>query len=92
MKLIYIFLEDNYKNIPAGGYTIDSEFEVTTFDVNTRIIKIKENLEYHKPFNDSIDSVSCIVGKNGIDKTTFFELSIAPLLWRLDGDFMSMSL
>jgi len=89
MKLIYIFLEEDYKNIPKGGYTIDNEFLVTTFNADSREIEIKKNNEYHKPFNDSIDSINCIVGKNGIGKTTFFELIIAPLLWRLDGEILT---
>ena len=86
MKLIYIFLEENYKNIEKGGYSFDDEFIIQEFNTTSKIIKFKTNDSYHKPFNNSIQNITCIVGKNGIGKTTFFELLIAPLLWRLDGE------
>jgi len=88
MKLIYIFLEDDYKNIPQGGYSFDDEFIVEEFNTTSKIIELKTNDSYHKPFNSSIQNITCIVGKNGIGKTTFFELLIAPLLWRLDGNML----
>ncbi|MBP9490875.1 MAG: AAA family ATPase [Aliarcobacter sp.] len=88
MKLIYIFLEDEYKNIEKGGYSFDDEFIIEEFNVTSKTIKLKTNDSYHKPFNDSIQNITCIVGKNGIGKTTFFELLIAPLLWRLDGNML----
>lgn len=47
-------------------------------------IELKTNENYHHPFNNNINNISCLVGKNGIGKTTFFELIIAPLL-KLDG-------
>lgn len=86
MKLIYIFLEENYKNIQKGGYSFDDEFIIEEFNTTSKNIKLKTNSSYHKPFNNSIQNITCIVGKNGIGKTTFFELLIAPLLWRLDGE------
>ncbi|MDY0321934.1 MAG: AAA family ATPase [Arcobacteraceae bacterium] len=88
MKLIYIFLEDDYKNIPQGGYSFDDEFIVEEFNTTSKTIKLKTNDSYHKPFNSSIQNITCVVGKNGIGKTTFFELLIAPLLWRLDGKIL----
>lgn len=86
MKLIYIFLDENYKNIEKGVYPFDNEFAVEKFDRKNKIIKLNTNDKYHKPFNNSIQNITCIVGKNGIGKTTFFELLIAPLIWRLDGE------
>lgn len=86
MKLIYIYLEENYKNIDKGGYSFDDEFIIEEFNTTSKNIKLKTNDSYHKPFNKSIQNITCIVGKNGIGKTTFFELLIAPLLWRLDGE------
>lgn len=88
MKLIYIFLEDEYKNIPKGGYQFDDEFIIDEFNPTNKTIQLKTNDSYHKPFNSSIQNITCIVGKNGIGKTTFFELLIAPLLWRLDGEML----
>ncbi|KLE06377.1 AAA family ATPase [Aliarcobacter butzleri] len=88
MKLIYIFLEENYKNIEKGGYYFDDEFVIEEFNTTSKNIKLKTNDCYHKPFNNSIQNITCIVGKNGIGKTTFFELLIAPLLWRLDGSML----
>lgn len=86
MKLIYIYLEENYKNIDKGGYSFDDEFIIEEFNTTSKNIKLKTNDTYHKPFNKSIQNITCIVGKNGIGKTTFFELLITPLLWRLDGE------
>ncbi|RXI25288.1 AAA family ATPase [Aliarcobacter trophiarum] len=86
MKLIYIYLEENYKNIEKGGYSFDDEFIIEEFNTTSKNIKLKTNDTYHKPFNKSIQNITCIVGKNGIGKTTFFELLITPLLWRLDGE------
>ena len=87
MKLLYIFLEDDYKHIPKGGYSLDNEFHIE-LDRPTKSITLTTNTDYHNPFNPSILNISCIVGKNGIGKTTFFELLIAPLLWRLDGNML----
>lgn len=87
MKLLYIFLEDDYKHIPKGGYSLDNEFHIE-LDRPNKNIKLTTNIDYHNLFNSSILNISCIVGKNGIGKTTFFELLIAPLLWRLDGNML----
>lgn len=93
MKLIYIYLEDDYKHIKKGGYSFDNEFLVEKFECKKdkegkKLIKINTNKDYHSPFNNSINNITCIVGRNGIGKTTFFELLIAPLLWRLDGEVL----
>jgi len=87
LKLLYMFLEDGYKNIPAGGYYFDNEFQIELNRATKNITAIT-NQNYHNPFNDSISNITCIVGRNGIGKTTFFELLIAPLLWRLDGSML----
>lgn len=91
MKLLYIFLEDDYKHILKGGYSLDNEFHIE-LDRLTKSITLTINTDYHNPFNSSILNISCIVGKNGIGKTTFFELLIAPLLWRLDGEMLKNKL
>lgn len=89
MKLIYIYIEEEYKNIPKGGYQFDNEFIIDEFTPRgNKTIKLKTNKNYHDPFNSNLNNISCIVGKNGIGKTTFFELIIAPLLWRLDGSIL----
>jgi len=85
MKLIYIHLDEPYKNLSTGGYKFDNEFLVE-FNTRSRKISIVTNDRYIKLQNNSISNITCIVGKNGIGKTTFFELLIAPLLWRLDGE------
>lgn len=87
MKIVYIHIEEDYKHIPAGGYTLDNEFNIIQFNptLGQRQITLETNKDYYHPFNNTLNNVSCIVGKNGIGKTTFFELIIAPLLWRLDG-------
>ena len=54
MKLIYIFLGDDYKNIPKGGYVFDDEFMIEEFNPTSKSIKLKTNDSYHKPFNSSI--------------------------------------
>jgi predicted ATP-binding protein involved in virulence len=91
MKLIFVYLEEDYKHIPAGKYPLDNEFNVLEFNTiaGQKKIVLEKNINYHHPFNDSLNNISCIVGKNGIGKTTFFELIIAPLLWRLDGEILS---
>lgn len=90
MKLLYIHIEEDYKHIKAGGYYFDKEFNVIDFDPTDgqRKITLETNPNYHNPFNQNINNISCIVGKNGVGKTTFFELIIAPLLWRLDGPLL----
>lgn len=86
MKLLYIHIEEDYKHIKAGGYYFDREFIVKEFiPRGNKKIELETNGNYHHPFNNNINNISCIVGKNGIGKTTFFELIIAPLLWKLDG-------
>ncbi len=86
MKLLYIHIEEDYKHIKAGGYYFDREFIVKVFiPRGNKKIELETNENYHHPFNNNINNISCIVGKNGIGKTTFFELIIAPLLWKLDG-------
>jgi len=90
MKLLYIHIEDDYKHIKAGGYYFDREFNVIGFNYTNgeKKIELETNPNYHNPFNDNLNNISCIVGKNGVGKTTFFELIIAPLLWRLDGEML----
>ena len=90
MKIICVYLEEDYKHIPAGKYYLDNEFRILEFNVTIgqKKIVLEKNLNYHHPFNNSLNNISCIVGKNGIGKTTFFELIIAPLLWRLDGEIL----
>ncbi|MBP1681017.1 MAG: ATPase protein [Proteobacteria bacterium] len=90
MKLLYIHIEEDYKHIKAGGYYFDKEFNVINFNTTPgqRKITLETNPNYHRPFNQNINNISCIVGKNGVGKTTFFELIIAPLLWRLDGPLL----
>lgn len=86
MKLLYIHIEEDYKHIKAGGYYFDREFIVKEFiPRGNKKIELETNENYHHPFNNNLNNISCIVGKNGIGKTTFFELIIAPLLWKLDG-------
>jgi hypothetical protein len=86
VKLLYIHIEEDYKHIKAGGYYFDREFIVKEFiPRGNKKIELETNENYHHPFNNNINNISCIVGKNGIGKTTFFELIIAPLLWQLDG-------
>ncbi len=86
MKLLYIHIEEDYKHIKAGGYYFDREFIIKEFiPRGNKKIELKTNENYHHPFNNNINNISCLVGKNGIGKTTFFELIIAPLLWKLDG-------
>ncbi len=87
MKLLYIHIEEDYKHIKAGGYYFDREFIVKKFiPRGNKKIELETNGNYHHPFNNNLSNISCIVGKNGIGKTTFFELIIAPLLWNLDGE------
>jgi len=90
MKLLYIYIEEDYKHIKAGGYYFDKEFKVINFNptLGQREITLETNTNYHKPFNQNINNISCIVGENGVGKTTFFELIIAPLLWGLDGSIL----
>ena len=90
MKLLYIHIEEDYKHIKAGGYYFDREFNVIEFNptYQQKKIVLETNSNYHNPFNDNLNNISCIVGKNGVGKTTFFELIIAPLLWRLDGPLL----
>ena len=90
MKLLYIHIEEDYKHIKTGGYYFDREFNVTKFNTTNgqKKIELETNSNYHNPFNSNINNISCIVGKNGVGKTTFFELIIAPLLWRLDGSLL----
>lgn len=85
MKLIYLHIEKDYKNIKSGTYKFDNEFNVE-FDYENKTIKINENPKYYKQFDGSIENISCIVGKNGMGKTTFIEILISLKLWRLDGE------
>jgi len=85
MKLIHLQLEENYKTIPKGSYNFSNEFHVD-FDISNKTISIIKNKNYIDIYNQSIENITCIVGKNGKGKTIFFELLIMPLLWRLDGE------
>lgn len=84
MKILCIYLKEDYKAIKQGLYKFDDEFEIN-FDYDNKKINIKKNDKYYHQFNDNIENISCIVGKNGMGKTTFFEILIGLKLWRIDG-------
>jgi hypothetical protein len=84
MKLIAILLDEDYKNIPRGIYKFDDEFKIIEFNSRNKVIELRRNQNYYKQFESLIENISCIVGKNGMGKTTLFEILISLKLWRLD--------
>ena len=101
MNLLWIYfdngLDENgnkktFKGIYPSekGYLFDNRFNVG-FDKNNKKIFIEENDKFVKLYNNALTSVSCIVGKNGSGKTTFFELIITNVSWGMNKgqpDFM----
>ena len=86
MKLIAILLDEDYKNIPRGIYKFDDEFKIIEFNSRNKVIELRRNQNYYKQFESPIGNISCIVGKNGMGKTTLFEILISLKLWRLDNE------
>lgn len=85
MTLFYMYLEQDYKNINKGGYSFESRFlKSVEIEDKSKVLKLIENDKFLNMFNDNINALSCIVGKNGAGKTTFLELLITNLLWGLE--------
>jgi len=88
MTLLYMYFENSlpidstYKGIKPNinGYTFDNRFNVK-LDKENNIFYINDNPSYVQIYNNAISNFSCIVGKNGSGKTTFFELLIANIAW-----------
>ena len=66
-----------------NGYRFDNRFNVS-FDKANKIIYIEDNHKYVKLYNEAITNFSCIVGKNGSGKTTFFELIVTNISWGMN--------
>ena len=86
MTLLYMYFEngeDNtYKGIKANpsGYRFDNRFNIE-FDKDTKTFNVIDNPNYVQIYNEAISNFSCIVGRNGSGKTTFFELLITNIAW-----------
>ena len=89
MTLFCMYLEEDYKGVSKGLYYFDNSFNVEVEIVNEKGIEQKtfilsDNDKKFNLFNESINSVTCIVGKNGAGKTTFLELLITSMIWGLE--------
>ncbi len=88
MTLLYMYFENNisldkkYKGIKANpnGYRFDNRFNID-FNKKEKTFYITDNPNYVKVYNSAISNFSCIVGRNGSGKTTFFELLITNIAW-----------
>lgn len=85
MTLLYMYFENGnttYKGIKPNpkGYTFDNRF-IVELDKENKIFNILDNPNYVQIYNSAISNVSCIVGRNGSGKTTFFELLITNIAW-----------
>jgi len=86
MTLLYMYFEngtdETYKGIKPNpkGYTFDNRF-IIEFDKENKTFSISDNPKYVQIYNSAISNVSCIVGRNGSGKTTFFELLITNVAW-----------
>ena len=90
MTLFYMYLEQDYKNISMGGYSFENRFSKNVeVKEKSKVLNLVENNEFLNIFNDDINALSCIVGKNGAGKTTFLELLITNLLWGLEPNKLS---
>jgi len=77
-----ISLDKKYKGIKANpnGYRFDNRFNID-FNKKEKTFYITDNPNYVKVYNSAISNFSCIVGRNGSGKTTFFELLITNIAW-----------
>ena len=86
MTLLYMYFEngtdETYKGIKPNpqGYTFDNRFTVK-FNKENKTFNISDNPNYVQIYNNAISNFSCIVGRNGSGKTTFFELLITNIAW-----------
>ena len=88
MTLLYMYFENQngrdgtYKGIQPNkeGYTFDNRFNVE-FNKDEKTFYIEDNPNYVQIYNSAISNFSCIVGKNGSGKTTFFELLLSNIVW-----------
>lgn len=86
MTLLYMHFEngenETYKGIKPNpnGYKFDNRFNIK-FDKEKKTFFIEDNPNYVQIYNNAISNFSCIVGKNGSGKTTFFELFLSNVVW-----------
>ena len=94
MNLLWLYFDNGidengnkktFKGIEPNenGYRFDNRFNVK-FDKVNKIIYIDDNPKYVKLYNKAISNFSCIVGKNGSGKTTFFEIIITNVSWGMN--------
>jgi len=96
MNLLWLYFDNgidengnkkSFKGIlpSENGYLFDNRFRIN-FDKNSKTIYIFDNKKYVKLYNEALSSISCIVGKNGSGKTTFFELIITNISWGMNSN------
>jgi AAA15 family ATPase/GTPase len=77
MELIYIWV-DNYRNIQNMGFNFSPRFNVDFNKQNEQsehpTLLIKENSSYIKLFEEKVDNITGIIGKNGSGKTNILDL------------------
>ncbi|KZN99236.1 AAA family ATPase [Pseudobacillus badius] len=76
MELIYLWV-DNYRNIQNVGFNFSSRFNVhykMELGKEYPILKIEKNYTVPKLFDQKVDQITAIIGKNGSGKTNILDI------------------
>jgi predicted ATPase len=77
MELIYLWIDD-YRNIQNMGFNFSTKFNVDfkkqQLETDYPILKITENSSHSKLFEQKVDNITGIIGKNGSGKTNILDL------------------
>ena len=75
MELLYLYIEDDRKNIKDCEFNFSSEFKFL-YNRKDKIIKVIKNENYISDFWETrnISNITAVIGQNGTGKSNLFKL------------------
>lgn len=77
MELLYLYIEDDRKNIKDCEFNFSSEFKFL-YNKKDKIIKVIKNENYISDFwgTRNISNITAVIGQNGTGKSNLFKLLV----------------
>lgn len=79
MELIYLYIEDDEKNIKDCEFNFSPEYRFS-YDREKKFIDVQKNDNYIPNFwgTDNISNITAVVGKNGVGKSNLIQIIANP--------------